>query len=230
MNGESRIRIILVEDHNVVRQSLKKLLSEAADIEVVADTESGEDAIHLVEEYAPDVVLLDLILETGQVDGLDVLQRIVTTSPSTRVLVLSMYTDEHLVLSAIRGGAIGFLTKRGEPDEVFEAIRDAARGRHHMDPIILQKLIEHFRDDGTWDAQALDHLTPRERDLLPLIARGLTNAEIARHLMISPATVKTHVSNMLHKLGLPSRERISFLLAHQNAKPHVDSARRPGPA
>ncbi len=204
------IRVLIVEDHAVVRKGLRRLLDDLPDFEVIADTEFGEEAVLLVKEHAPDVVLLDLYLNTSQISGLDVLKQIRQISPATRVVILTAYSDEQTVFPALQAGAIGYMLKTAMPEEVIEAVRDAALGRHHLDPIIVKKLVELVpANRPTVDHPSIESLlTPREQEILPLLTRGLSNQEIADQLVISRATVKTHVSNILQKLEVPDRTRL----------------------
>jgi NarL family two-component system response regulator LiaR len=204
------IRVLIVEDHAVVRKGLCRLLDDLPDIEVIADTEFGEEAVLLVREHAPDVVLLDWYLATSQLDGMSTLKEIRQSSPSTRVVVLTAYSTEQEVFPALQAGAIGYVLKTAMPDEVIEAVRDAALGRHHLDPAIVRKLVELVppHRPPTNQASIESLLTPREQEILPLLTRGLSNQAIADQLFISRATVKTHVSNILQKLDVPDRTRI----------------------
>ncbi len=217
---QPKIRVLIVDDHTVVRTGLCRLLTGLPDIEVIADTEFGEEAIQIVKEQAPDVVLLDLKLETSQIDGQETLRQITAWSPSTHVVVLSAYSDDEFMFPALFDGAIGYLLKHAHPAEVIEAIRGAARGYYHLDALIVQKIIERLRAGPAEhlpdQPPADDALTERERQLLPLLARGLTNAEIAEQLTISHSTVKTHVSNVLRKLGISSRREVLLAMAERH--------------
>ena len=204
------IRVLIVEDHAVVRKGLRRLLDDLPDVEVIGDTEFGEEAVLLVKEHAPDVVLLDLYLNTSQITGLVALKEIRQISPATRVVILTAYSDEQTVFPALQAGAIGYMLKTAMPEEVIEAVRDAALGRHHLDPIIVKKLVELVpANRPAMDQPSIESLlTPREQEILPLLTRGLSNQEIADQLVISRATVKTHVSNILQKLDVPDRTRL----------------------
>jgi DNA-binding NarL/FixJ family response regulator len=211
-------RVLIVEDENIVRKGLRRLLEDLPDFEIVGDTEFGEEAIEIVQDQAPDVVLLDMVLLTSQLSGLDTLKQIVRLSPSTRVVVLSAHSDESIVFPALQAGAIGYTLKSAPLSEISEAILDGAHGRYHIDPVITKKLIERTPAAGTTDhtPSAESVLTRREREILPFLLKGYTNQEIADELSISRATVKTHVSNILNKLGVPDRAHLSLKIAQQN--------------
>jgi NarL family two-component system response regulator LiaR len=154
---------------------------------------------------------------SGQLDGLETLKRIRAISPSTQVVILSAYQDNALVEPALCSGAIGYVLKRSDPEQVITAIRDAARGRHHVDPHILAGLVEKMRDGHDPQSPKPD-LTPREKELVKLVAKGMTNAEIAHELVIAVPTVKTHVSNILDKLGVTDRRQITRLAAKDDPR------------
>lgn len=214
-DASSKIRVLIIEDKTIVRKGLQRLLQDLPDIEVIGDTEFGEEGVRIVQEQAPDVVLLDLKLDTSQITGMEALAKIVASSPSTHVVVLTVFSDEAVVVPAICGGAIGYMTKNSSPDQVIEAIRDAAHGRYHLDPLITQKIVEHLQGEARLAGESsVEPLTPREQELLPLISKGMTNQEIAKQLVISPATVKTHVSNILRKLKVSNRTKIPLRMVH----------------
>jgi DNA-binding NarL/FixJ family response regulator len=218
MNDEHVIRVLIVEDHHVVRSGLRRLLEDAPGIQVVGDTDRGEDVLRLVAEHVPHVVLLDLVLDGSQVDGLEVIQQIVSTSPTTRIMVLSAYSDESLVRPALRYGARGYLLKRALPEEVIRAIEDVAHNEYCVDRSILENIFKQIPEQGKQEEVTAPNFTSREIDVLRHLTRGLTNAAIAQNLCISPATVKTHVSNILRKLDLHDRDRISGWIVQNNPK------------
>jgi DNA-binding NarL/FixJ family response regulator len=224
MNPESAfslIRVLIVEDHPLVRAGLRDLLQRQADMQIVAETEYGDEALRLVEEQAPDVVVLDLMLDNSPISGLETIRRMTTTSPSSHIVVLSAYFDDDLVFQALLNGAIGYLLKRGDTDEVLDAVRGAAKGYYHLNPLVIQKILDRLQPPPSLSSgesvsegvPVQDPLTDRERCILPLLAQGLTNKQIAAHLMIAAPTVKTHVSNILRKLGLTRRQEALRALA-----------------
>lgn len=222
--GPSRSRVLIVEDMTFVRESLCQLLSAQPDLEVIADTEFGEEAIRLVDEQAPHVVLLDLVLESSRINGLDVLKHILANSPATHVVVLSAYSDEHIAFPALQSGAIGYLLKNAHPREVVEAVRDAALGQYHLSPLLAKKIVTHLiaQRDPDQPPEAIKGLTPREREILALLLKNKSNAEIGAQLNVAVTTVKTHVSNILSKLGLRNRGDVGLWWAQQQPPPKLD--------
>lgn len=206
------IKVVIVDDHNVVRQGLRYLLEQEDGIEVVAECPDGESAIAAVRSLAPTVVLLDLFLPGTS--GLDVLTRIKHDRPETEVLMLTSSTaDEHL-LAAVRAGALAYLPKTADVDQVVASVRAAARGESLLDPRIAARLVREVRDTRPLRGP-LNHLSPRETQVLALLARGKSNREIARTLAITEETVKAHVSSILAKLHLADRTQAAiFGLQH----------------
>ncbi|MFE6720323.1 response regulator [Streptomyces albidoflavus] len=192
------VRLLLCDDHAVVRAGLRALLSSAPGIEVVAEAGSGEEALALTTLHHPDLVLMDLQLGEG-IDGVETTRRL-TTLPDhpPYVLVLTTYDTDADITRAVEAGATGYLLKAERPEELFTAIRAAASGRTALSPPVAQRVMTHLRNPRP-------ELTPRERDILRHLTQGLGNREIARALFISEATVKTHLGRIYQKLGVETR-------------------------
>jgi two-component system, NarL family, response regulator LiaR len=202
------IRVAIADDHAVVRQGLRTFLELQDGMEVVGEAADGEEAVALVERTAPDVLLLDLVMP--RVDGLEAIRRLREGAPATRILVLTSFADDHTVLPAIRAGAAGYLLKDVQPPELAAAIRTVYAGEALLAPTVATMLVEQLAaEDGTGGGgPARDqhgHLTPRELEVLAELARGRANKAIAFELGVSERTVKTHVSNILGKLGFSDR-------------------------
>ena len=204
------IRVAIADDHAVVRQGLRTFLELQDDMEVVGEADDGEAAVALVQETEPDVVLLDLVMP--RVDGIEATRRIRERSPQTRVLVLTSFADDHTVLPAVRAGAAGYLLKDVQPPDLARAIRTVHAGEALLAPSVATMLVEQLAaedgPDGVAAATARAehaHLTPRELEVLAELVRGRANKAIAFELGVSERTVKTHVSNILGKLGFTDR-------------------------
>jgi NarL family two-component system response regulator LiaR len=193
------IRVLLVDDHPVVRQGLRALLSIQDGIEVVGEAGDGEAAVAAADRLSPDVVLMDVVMPT--MDGVEALRRIGERRPQTRVVMLTSYADERQAMEAVDAGATGFLLKDASPRDVAAAIRAAHRGEAVLHPSVAAKLLAERRRPPAAHAD----LTARELEVLRLIARGLQNKQIAAQLHLSEKTVKTHVSAILRKLGVADR-------------------------
>ncbi|QNT97503.1 response regulatory protein [Streptomyces griseofuscus] len=194
---ERPVRILVCDDHAVVRAGLLALLHSAPDIEVVGEAGSGEEALALARKTAPDVVLMDLQLGAG-IDGVETTRRLRATSPAPHVLVLTTYDTDADVTRAVAAGATGYLLKAERAEDLFTAIHAAARGRPALSPPVADHVMSRLRDPRPT-------LTPRERDILAQLAHGLPNHAIARALFISEATVKTHLRRIYDKLGVDTR-------------------------
>jgi NarL family two-component system response regulator LiaR len=194
------IRLVLVDDHRVVRRGLRSYLEAFADITVVGEASSGEELLGKIEGWLPDVVVLDLLMPGG-IDGIQTARRIRAITPHTQVVVLTAYTDDARVVAALRAGAIGYVRKEAAPEVLLSAVRAAARGQSMLDPAIAASMLE----DLAGGPPIGDELTERELDVLRLLAHGRTNREIAEELVIGDETVKTHVGNILAKLHLAHR-------------------------
>lgn len=196
------IRLLVADDHQVVRAGLVSLLEQQHDFVVVGEAGTGREAVRLAAELEPDVALMDLQMPV--MDGVEATETIRSRNPATEVLVLTTFDDDELIWGAIRAGAKGYLLKDAPPDALFNAIRKVAAGETLIPPEILSRLTEVIRQGGP-AVETEEQLTDREREILHLIARGLSNKEIAAALFISDNTVKTHISNLFEKLGVNDR-------------------------
>ncbi len=208
------IKVVVVDDQTLVRAGFKVLIDSAPDLEVVGEAENGEAAVSVVLQTRPHVVLMDIRMPV--VDGIEATRRIAHEGdlPATRVLMLTTFDLDEYVHEALRAGASGFLLKDTPPGELLDAIRIVAGGEALLAPTVTRRLIEEFvrtPASATTPPEALDVLTDREREVLKLVARGLSNAEIAEELVLSPATAKTHVSRIIAKLN--ARDRAQLVIA-----------------
>lgn len=193
-----KIRIILIDDHHVVRQGLRSYLESFPDMQIVGEAANGETALANLENWLPDVAVVDLQLPGG-IDGIETTRRIRAMTPHTQVVVLTAHTDDARVVAALRAGAVGYLQKNTQPETLLTAIRAAARGQSLLDPAVANVLLNELVGGNK------DELTAREIEVLKLLAGGRTNREIAESLVIGEETVKTHVGNILAKLHLAHR-------------------------
>ena len=203
------IRVAIADDQALVRSGFRMILDARPDLEVVGEAEDGEQAVELVSELEPDVILLDIRMPN--LDGIEATRRIVAARDATRVLILTTFDLDEYVHDAVRAGASGFLLKDVRPSELVDAIRLVASGNALLAPTALQRLLDRFRSPEPPGADAFPNLTEREREILQLVAEGLSNAEIASRLVLSETTVKTHISNLLRKLGV--RDRVQAVIA-----------------
>jgi DNA-binding NarL/FixJ family response regulator len=195
------IRVLIADDHAVVRQGLRTFLDLQADIDVVGEAADGEEAVAVAAEHAPDVILLDLVMP--RLDGIGALRRLRETAPAARVIVLTSFGEDERLFTALRAGASGYLLKDVEPADLVRAIRTAHAGQSPLSPAVAARLVDELAHGG--HRSAPEELTPRELEVLRLIARGRSNKLIARELGMAEKTVKTHVSHVLAKLGLADR-------------------------
>lgn len=194
------IRVIIADDHHLVRQGIRALLENASDIEVIGEASTGHEAIELAEELAPDVVVMDISMP--RMDGTQATERILSLDSQTEVIILSMYSDTTLVQQLLRLGVKGYLLKRSITEELLLAIRSASRGETYLSPTISDSVMSILMSPQTGDAPSgpASLLSPREREVLQLIAEGYTNNAIAKTLTISVKTVEKHRANLMTKL------------------------------
>jgi DNA-binding NarL/FixJ family response regulator len=210
------IRVLICDDQALVRAGFRAILEAQPDIEVVGEAENGAEAVALAERRAPDVILMDIRMPV--LDGVEATRRLAEAGASARILVLTTFDLDEYVHAAIRAGASGFLLKDVTPAKLIEAIRVVAAGDALLAPSVTRRLLEQFattlpqRDQSS---AALSELTARETEVLRLLAAGLSNAEIAASLVVSEATVKTHISSLLRKLGLRDRVQ-AVILAYES--------------
>jgi DNA-binding NarL/FixJ family response regulator len=201
-----RIRVLLVDDHGVVRRGLRGYLELLDDIEVVGEAENGLRGVELVEELEPDVVLMDLVMPV--LDGIAAIARIKASHPAVQVVALTSFIEEEKVTAALEAGASGFILKDADADDVALAIRAAHNDEVHLDPAAARILARGMRTRSA--APPVDPLTERELEVLALVGRGRSNKDIAADLGITERTARTHVSNILGKLGLASRTQAAL--------------------
>jgi len=207
MNGDepetAPISILLVDDHVVVRQGLKMVISLEPDFEVAGEASDGEEAVAAAHELQPDVVLMDLLMPV--MNGVEAIRRLKEELPEIEIVALTSVLEDRLVVEAVEAGAMGYLLKETSPEVLFEAIRAASRGEVRLDPRARKRLLREVRTP-----EMRESLTARETETLRLLARGLANREIAEELGVSEMTVKTHVSSVLSKLHLKSRTQAAL--------------------
>jgi two-component system, NarL family, response regulator LiaR len=201
------IRILITDDHVVVRRGTQALLATEPEIQVIGEAKNGEEAVAKAQQLRPDVILMDL--EMPIMDGIEAIRRITASQIDARILVLTSFATDDKVFPAIKAGALGYLLKDSGPDELVRAIRQVCRGESSLHPTIARKLLQEMSRPSQ-KPPTEDPLTEREVEVLKLVAQGRSNQEIADELVISEATVRTHVSNILGKLHLASRTQAAL--------------------
>ncbi|KUP23314.1 MULTISPECIES: response regulator transcription factor [Paenibacillus] len=207
------IKVLLVDDHEMVRIGLAAVLGTEDGIEVVGEAGSGEEGIRLAQEYNPDVVLMDLVMEG--MDGIETTKRLLKLYPDCKVIVLTSYLDDEKMYPVIEAGAFSYLLKTSRASEVADAIRAAARGQSVLESQVASKMMNRFRNNAKAEAPAYKELTEREMEVLKLLAQGKSNQDIADQLIIGIKTVKFHVTNILAKLGVEDRTQAA-IYAYKN--------------
>ena len=203
------IRVLVADDHAVVRQGLAELLGGVADVELVATAADGDEAVRLVAEHEPDVVLMDLSMPV--MDGVAATERVTAAHPTTKVVILTSFSEQERILAALDAGAVGYLLKDAEPDELLRGLRAAARGEAPFSPRAAQALVALRRE-----SRPADKLTAREREVLGYLAQGLPNKLIARKMGISEKTVKTHLGSVFATIGVSDRTSAALWAQRHN--------------
>jgi two-component system, NarL family, response regulator LiaR len=199
--------ILIVDDHEVVRNGIRSYLEMIKTFEVVGEAESGETAVRMVSELIPDIVLLDLIMPG--MDGVETTRQIKKISPRTQVVVLTSYHEDAHIFPALKAGAIAYILKDMKMEKLADILQRAVRHEVTLHPLVAERVLENIRGDSSGEPALFTELTERELDVLRLIAKGMTNSQIAESLVISENTVKGHVSNILSKLHLADRTQVA---------------------
>jgi len=207
MSDSDQIRVFVADDHAIVRKGIAAVLEIVPDIDVVGEAENGRDAVFRVDKLRPDVILMDLVMP--DMDGIEAIRRIKDQQPEARILVLTTFAGEDMIFPAIKAGALGYHLKDSHPEELVQAIRQVYRGESSLHPVIARKVLEELSHPSERPPTP-DPLTPREVEVLRLVAQGLENWEIAERLVITEATVRTHVSNITSKLHVASRTQAAL--------------------
>lgn len=205
------VRVTVVDDHEVVRKGIIAYLKTDPRIDVVGEAESGKESIPIIEKEKPDVVLMDLIMENG--NGIEATKKIMEIHPDCRVIILTSYYDDEQVFPALEAGAFSYLLKTSSGTEIVDAILKASEGENVIEPKVAGKMLTNFRKE---EKKPHEELTEREMEVLLCIGNGMTNQEISEHLFIGIKTVKTHVSNILSKLGVKDRTQAAVYVHRNN--------------
>lgn len=201
------IRLLIADDHTIVRKGIKVLVATEQDMQVIGEAENGVEAVEKAGSLKPDVVLMDLVMP--EMDGIEATRRITADHPGIKILVLTSFAADDKVFPAVKAGALGYLLKDSSPEQLLEAIRQVHRGEPSLEASIARKVLQELSHPAK-GAPTTDPLTEREMDVLKLIAQGLSNKEIASRLFVAEWTVRTHVSNILGKLHLASRTQAAL--------------------
>lgn len=205
------VRVVVVDDHEVVRKGIIAYLKTDPRIDVVGEAESGKESIPIIEKEKPDVVLMDLIMENG--NGIEATKKIIEIHPDCRVIILTSYYDDEQVFPALEAGAFSYLLKTSSGTEIVDAILKASEGENVIEPKVAGKMLTNFRKE---EKKPHEELTDREMEVLLCIGNGMTNQEISEHLFIGIKTVKTHVSSILSKLGVKDRTQAAVYVHRNN--------------
>jgi NarL family two-component system response regulator LiaR len=199
--SDQSIRVLIVDDHTMVRKGMKAFLGEYADIRVIGEAASGAEAVQLFDQLNPDVILIDLMMPG--IDGIEAIRRITAIRPEQRIIVLSADGKEDRIFQAVKAGAMGYMVKSADPEELVQAIRRVHSGAPAINNMVLWRILSHT--DGAEPHKSINDLSKREIEVLRLLAKGYSDQEIASQLWLTEVTIRTHVSRILSKLGLKNR-------------------------
>ncbi len=213
-------RIVLVDDHEIVRLGLRALLERHSDFEVVAEAGTAREAVERVKEFSPNIVVMDIRLPGGS--GIEACQEITQNYPDTRVIMLTSYAEDEMLFSAIRAGAAGYVLKQIGGEDLVRAIKAVGRGEALLDPVVTQRIFQEVRKAAKdEEASAFSELTQQEKHVLLLVSEGKTNREIARELFLGEGTVRNYVSSILSKLNVSNRAEAAAYAVQHNLRDHL---------
>lgn len=210
--------VVLADDHPVVRTGVRSLLESDAGFEVVGEAGNGHEAVQLVEELQPDILVLDLMMEG--MNGIEVTRHLSKRSPGTGIVILSMHSNETYVVEALKAGARAYVLKESSSEELVQAVNNAMAGRRYLSASLSERAINRYASTSAGPTNNDDRLTAREREVLPLVAQGLTSSEIARRLLISARTVDVHRGNLTRKLGFKCQADLIRYAIQKSILPH----------
>ncbi len=205
---KNAIRLLIADDHDIVRRGIRLLLTTEKDMQVVGEAGNGAEAVEMAASLEPDVILMDIVMP--EMDGIEATRRITAQRPGSRILVLTSFAADDKVFPAVKAGALGYLLKDSTPEQLVEAIRQVHRGEPSLEPSIARKVLQELSRPAGAGPQTVDPLTERELEVLRLIAQGLSNKDIAAKIFVAEWTVRSHVSNILGKLHLASRTQAAL--------------------